>query len=191
MTKSAVAETYESYLTQLASELGEVVADEFGGGLLGKVAGRGAKPMLERIESEMHTQGELLVDYAAAEEPDEREHLRQEFLQTNPVYRRYEGDRTEELEDVLLTHFESAAEDLEPLVQSDSDDFWEAMQDAYTETEAKELFNRHFDQAATFKEYREGVFSSQTVGGKVIGIVEESENRLRETVFEDLEQAYE
>lgn len=190
MTAEAVRRTYRAYLDQLADELRDVVAEEFGGGLLGRVAGRGAKPVLEKIKREMHQQGRLLVAYAASEDDADRERLANEFVETNPVYKRYDGDRGDELEAELREHFREAAADLRPLIVSDADEFWAAMRETYSREEAEEIVERHFSQAQTFTKYRDGVFSSRTIGEKVIGVVETGERRLRDSIAEELARAY-
>lgn len=191
MTTRAVWRTYQEFLDRIADEMLDVVAEEFGGGLLGKAAKVGAKRVTKNIQSEMRQQGRLVVEYAATlAEDEDLSHFEDRFLRTNPVYERYEGSREGELREELLAHFRQLGDDLAPLVSSEKDDFWEALHTEYTRTEAEELINRHFSQAETFEEYSEGIFTSQRLGERVLYVIAEGESRLRDSIYEKLGDVY-
>lgn len=192
MTRSAVRATYRQLLDRLTEEMLHVIKEEFGGGLFGKAASMGAKSVTKRIQREMRTQGDIVVKYAAAiaGETNDKARLEQEFLETNPVYQRYDGNDTEELEEHLLDHFRTVGNDLAPLVASDVDDFWGALRAEYSREEAEKILDRNFDQAATFKRYRHDLFASQTLGKRVIGVLEKAENRMKSYLKNELDQTY-
>lgn len=192
MTKRAVSRTYGQFLEELTDEMLDVVGEEFGGGLAGRVAKRGVHTATGRIRSEMEQQGRVVVEYASAiaREEENLDRYEREFIRTNPVYQRYDGDEERALRKHLLSHFRRVGEDLAPLVASDTDDFWLALREEYTREEAENLIDRHFNQAETFKRYRAGVFSSDTIGKRVISVVEEGERRLREKLFGRLDDVY-
>jgi chorismate mutase len=129
MTKRAVLETYRDFLDRIAEEILDIVAERAGDGLAGRAVRRSAGVVTDRIQEEMHDQGQVLVEYTAAQVRGEENlaSYRREFLEMNPVYARYDGDREAELEAHLLEHFDEAAADLEPLVSSRTDDFWTAL----------------------------------------------------------------
>jgi hypothetical protein len=85
---------------------------------------------------------------------------------------------------------DDAAGDLAPLVASETDDFWRALTEEYSRAEADEILDRHFSQAETFKEFRDGIFSSRRIGDLVIDIVETGERRFAEYVEGELDRAY-
>lgn len=192
MTKRAVLETYREFLDRMTDEILDVVSEKAGDGLAGTVVRKSAKAVTGSIEEQMRDQGRVLVEYTAARVrgEDDLDAYRREFIETNPVYVRYDGDEEDELEARLLDHFDRAASDLEPLVASETDDFWAALTEEYAREEAEGIVERHFDQAGTFKQYRDGVFRSQRVGNLVIEVVEEGERRFREQLFEELDRAY-
>jgi hypothetical protein len=191
MTKAAVWRTYQDFLDAMTEEMLGIVAEEFGGGLLGKAARRGAKHVTDDIQSEMHKQGRLVVEYAALlDEGGDGDEYEARFLRTNPVYTRYDGPREDELRHHLLSHFRQLGADLEPLVASPEDDFWVALRAEYTRPEANAIVDRHFSQAETFAEYRDGVFSSRRLGDKVLSVIENGEARFRESVYDTLDQTY-
>jgi len=192
MTKRAVLETYRDFLDRIAEEILDVVAERAGDGLAGRAVRRSAGVVTDRIQEEMHDQGQVLVEYTAAQVRGEENlaSYRREFLEMNPVYARYDGDREAELEAHLLEHFDEAAADLEPLVSSRTDDFWTALTEEYTRQEAETLLDRHFSQAETFEQYRDGVFSSRRVGDMVVGVLESGERRFRESLDDELDRAY-
>lgn len=191
MTKEAVWTEYERLLDRLSDEMIDVVGEEFGGGLRGKVAKTGAKAAFKKVESDMQTQGEIVVDYADALAHDRpTTELEQRFLETNPVYKRYSGDDEAEVERHLLEHFRQVGQDLAPLITADEDEFWAALADEYDRADAEELLDRHFSQANTFKKYREDIFPSQKLADRVITIVDRGEQQLREKLQADIDRAY-
>jgi len=192
MTERAVLETYRDFLDRVAEEILDVVAEKAGDGLAGRAVRKSAGVVTDRIQEEMRDQGRVLVEYTAARVRGEKDlsAYRGEFLETNPVYARYDGDREEELEAHLLEHFDEAAADLEPLVASETDDFWTALTEEYTREEAEAILDRHFSQAETFKQYRDGVFASGRIGDLVVGVLETGERRFRESLAEELDRAY-
>lgn len=192
MTKAAVWTEYENLLERLSDEMIDCVEDEFGGGLRGKVAKQGAKVTFKKVKKDMRTQGEIVVNYAEAiahGQSNTRE-LEQRFLETNPVYKRYDGNNPEELERHLLTHFRQVGEDLAPLIKSDTDDFWQAVAEEYDKSEALALIDRHFSQAKTFKKYKGDVFPSKKIATRVINIVEAGETELKRQLKEELDRTY-
>jgi hypothetical protein len=192
MTKRAVLETYRQFLDRMSDEILDVVEEKAGGGLAGRAVRRSAGVVTERIEAQMREQGRVLVEYTAARVRSDGDLsvYEREFLETNPVWVRYDGDAESELERHLLDHFDEAASDLEPLVAADTDDFWTALAETYTRAEAETILDRHFSQAETFERYRDGVFSSKRIGDLVIDILETAEERFRESLESELDRVY-
>lgn len=192
MTKRAVLETYLEFLEEMSEEILDVVSEKAGGGLAGRAIKRGAGVVTERIEEQMREQGRVLVEYTAARVRGEGglSAYEREFLDTNPVWNRYDGDGEAELRAHLLEHFEEAARDLEPLVAAETDDFWAALAETYTREEAEAILDRHFSQAETFERYRDGVFASKRVGNLVIDILETGEERFRDSLDAELDRVY-
>jgi len=192
MTKRAVLATYRDFLDRMSEEILDVVSEKAGGGLAGRAVKKSAGVVTGRIEEEMRTQGRVVVEYTAARVREEGglSAYEREFLETNPVWNRYDGDREAELRSHLLEHFDDAASDLEPLVASDTDDFWVALREEYTRREAEAILDRHFSQAETFERYRDGVFSSKRLGDLVIDILETGEERFRDSLDAELDRVY-
>jgi len=192
MTEQAVLETYEGFLDRMSDEILDVVAEKAGSGLTGRAVRKSADVVTRSIREQMAQQGEILVEYTAArvEGADSLERYRTRFLETNPVYDRYDGPDPERVESELLAHFDRAAADLEPLVASETDDFWEALADEYTRGEAEALLDRHFSQAETFTEYRDDLFRSERIGDLVIDVLETGEQRFRAQLEADLDAVY-
>jgi hypothetical protein len=192
MTERAVLETYQEFLDRMTDELLDVAAEKAGSGLAGTAVRKSGELAAKKIKSQMQTQGRVLVEYTAARVAGEADlsEYREQFLETNPVYVRYDGDDEEELEDHLLGHFDRAAADLEPLVASETDDFWTALTEEYTRQEADAIVERHFTQAETFKRYREDIFSSGRISNLVIDVLETGEGRFRDHLADELDDAY-
>lgn len=192
MTERTVLRTYRQFLEQLTDEMLDIVEAEFGGGLLGSVAKRGAKAATKRIQEEMEEQGRIVVAYATAiaRKSEDSSQYERRFLETNPVYRRYDGDDRQALEEHLLSHFRRVGSDLAPLVASERDDFWLALREEYTRAEAEDIVERHFNQAETFKRYDDGVFPSDRLGRRVITVIERGESRLRDDLYTEIDRVY-
>ncbi|MFC6962125.1 hypothetical protein [Halocatena marina] len=188
MTKDAVWNTYREILERLTDEMLDVVEEEFGGGLVGKAIKKGTKSATKRIKKDMEKQGRIVVEYAAQENDGGR--YQREFLATNPVYQRYSGNNRRELEEHLLSHFETVRADLAPLVSSETDDFWEALAEEYSREEATEIIERHFSQAETFERYKDDLFRSNKLGNKVITVLKEGETRLKKDLERQLDSTY-
>lgn len=188
MTKDAVWNTYREILERLTDEMLNVVEEEFGGGLVGKAIKKGTKSATKRIKKDMEKQGRIVVEYAAQENDGVR--YQREFLATNPVYQRYSGNERRELEEHLLSHFETVRADLAPLVSSETDDFWAALAEEYSREEATEIIERHFSQAETFERYKDDLFRSNKLGNKVITVLKEGENRLKKDLERQLDSTY-
>lgn len=87
----------------------------------------------------------------AAEEVDEKGVENVDFqkyydrmLNAELLYQNYVGDREEEIKDDLKRRVREGAEDIAPLINTEADDFWEALVEAYELEEAKEVFEYHF-----------------------------------------------
>lgn len=191
MTKAAVRRQYEEFLDRQSDKILDAVQEEFGGGITGRIVRSGGKAVLRRIESDMRDQGRLVVERAAAiaaGEDDQR--YENEFLQTNPVFQKYEGSEQETLRQDLLEHFEAVSHDLAPLVASDCDDFWDALRSEYDRDAAIAIIERHFDQASTFKRYRDGIFERDVIEEKTIAIIERAEADLRSELMATIDEIY-
>lgn len=92
----------------------------------------------------------------AVEEPDAEEH-RRDYLEYDPIYANYEGDRVEEYEDVLLDRLDRIVEDLEPVAAAEGDAFWEKMRSAYDHDEAVDNLTYQFDVAEPQRGFVDGV----------------------------------
>ncbi|MDZ7687978.1 MAG: hypothetical protein U5J64_04500 [Halobacteriales archaeon] len=106
--------------------------------------------ILDRInEIEMKVKNELtlVMDYSeelARGEDGNAAKYRRKFLESDILYTNYEGDRSEELKDVMVQHFDEMARDMAPLVRADADGFWEATCEAYSKQEVEEIIKHHF-----------------------------------------------
>lgn len=92
----------------------------------------------------------------AVEEPDSEAH-RRDYLEYDPIYANYEGDRVDEAEDVLLTRLDRIVEDLAPIVAADGDAFWEKIRAVYDRDEAVDNLSYQFDVAEPQRDFLDGV----------------------------------
>ena len=94
----------------------------------------------------------------ALEERDAEEH-RRDYLEYDPIYANYEGDRVDEYEAVLLDRLDRILDDLEPVAAADEDDFWGKMRSAHDRDEAVDNLRYQFDVVEPQREFRDGVLN--------------------------------
>lgn len=176
-----------------------------------EVMGDQIEESMEEVQEDMEQQRDIVLNYAediaeGADSDTTRHQYEETFLQTNPVYKNYEGPREEELRTELLGHLDEVAEDLAPVIDAPEDDFWDAMTATVpTYEEARDLLNKHFSQAETFREYQSGIDMEDEVEvGKsiftktftvdytdeAIRVIEEGEAHLRSDIDDRLQDAY-
>lgn len=203
MSKEVVQRKYDAFLDRMGEKMVEAAEEEIGGdglvgSLIGKAAGVGARAKVMSIKDEMKTQGRIVVDYAEAraDGDEDLDRYERQFIKTNPVVNRYDGDETSELHDDLLQHFRSVGSDLAPLIEADVDPvtgtFYDALRSEYSREEAKAVIDANFEQASTFKKYSDDLtFDSPGIDqDTVIDIIETGEAELKKEIYAEIDRAY-
>ncbi len=106
------------------------------------------------VKARFQDQMEAAVDYSVEGNGTFEEH-RDEFLDVDVFYNSYEGngERKQEFKDDLTEYFETVSEGFEPLVESEEDEYWDAMVDSYTKEEAAEVLDAHFSRVDIVEKY--------------------------------------
>jgi len=104
---------------------------------------------VNKVKIALQNQFNTILD--AAEEIDKKGKENVDFgkyydrmLESELLYQHYIGDRKEEFEQDIKERLDGAAEDIAPLIDTEADDFWRALVEAYDRDEAYELFQYHF-----------------------------------------------
>lgn len=102
---------------------------------------------MNEIEMSVKNALTLAMDYSeelARGEKGNADKYRRKFLESDIFYTNYEGDREDELREMLIRHFDEMAHDMAPLVETDADGFWDAVIETYGKYETEELLRHHF-----------------------------------------------
>lgn len=156
---------------------------------------------ISTIKISLQNEFNLIMDYseeiAEGNNPD-AEKYRDRFLQSDFFYQHYEGDKTEEFEEVMMQRLDEVARDMAPLVEVETDDFWEALEEAYDRREAEEVLKYHFSFTDKIvEEFGDGLNIKIKLGPIGIGYTSEAmrvmpkaEGHLRRELVDKLDELY-
>ncbi|MDZ7688115.1 MAG: hypothetical protein U5J64_05210 [Halobacteriales archaeon] len=88
---------------------------------------------------------------------DEVENHADEFIENDAFYRNYEGERDDEFRDALVERLRETRDALAPVVESEKDEFWDAVREAYDREEAVEQLGKLFTATETAERFSEGI----------------------------------
>lgn len=140
----------------------------------------------------------IVVDCAAGDTVEER---RDDYLRADAFYTNATRDVRDELGEELVESLRTMSGNIEPLVESDRDRFWEAVAEVYDEEGAKAAIRDGFDYSETARKYAGSVDLTVTVRAgflsKEIEYTDEAvraltaaEERLRRDVTVEIEKLY-
>ncbi len=181
MTRTAVEEGFEYFV----DEVSETTLEEFSvaralrGGSRGSTGAvvdsllkssetlhrRVVQPELESYRRQTLDQFGVVLD--AVESDEAIDTYREKILESGPVGESIRADippeRQREVKDHLLTHHRGVGEAVEPLIDSDEDDFWEAAATALTRAEARTLVREQFPFTGPLRRHRDALRMETTV----------------------------
>jgi len=154
---------------------------------------------LERIQERLDEQFGVVIDYARAradgEDPDLEAYF-DTFKKQDIFYERAKGNAND-LEEELRGRFKSLAEDMEPLIDSDHDNFWTAVSEEYGAEEARKKLESHFSYSAVVDEYSDVLDFSHSACGytvsfedELLRVMECGEEYVSELIDEEIEEVY-
>jgi hypothetical protein len=165
--------------------------------LLGPVIDRELNVIKICLQNEFN----IIVDYAEDVEHGgaDVDDYRQRFLDNDIFYTNYRGPQEHELERDLMKRLREVGEDMAPIVAAGTDDFWDAVVEAYDYDEAVELFEYHFSWTDTIVEkYGSDIRLALELGpigipytGEAMRVLPQAEGYLRDEILERLEEEYE
>ncbi|MFP4174614.1 MAG: hypothetical protein ACLFSW_02395, partial [Halobacteriales archaeon] len=141
--------------------------------------------------------GDLTVHVHEGNDPDAYEY-KDRFLRSDFFYQHYEGDKTDEFEEVMMQRLDEVARDMAPLVDVETEDFWEALEESYDRREAEEILKYHFSFTDKIvEEFGEGLNIRFSLGPISIGYTKEAlrvmpkaEGHLRREIVDKLDEVY-
>ncbi len=154
------------------------------------------------VKARFQDQMGVAVDYSLAGNGSFDEH-KAEFLDVDVFYNSYEGNgETEQaFRDDLAEYFRETSEGIRPLVESDEDEYWDAMVDSYTKEEAAEMLNAHFSRVDIVEKYKDDMVMEMELDtglpiekmeytDEAIRIFGLGEKAMRERVQKQLDKVY-
>jgi len=156
---------------------------------------------ISSIKISLQNEFNLIMDYseeiAEGNDPDAGEY-EDRFLRSDFFYQHYEGDRGDEFEEVMMQRLEEVAHDMAPLVEVETDDFWEALEESYDRREAEEVLKYHFSFTDKIvEEFGDGLNIRFDLGPISIGYTKEAlrvmpkaEGHLRREIVDKLDEVY-
>lgn len=177
MTRAAVADGFETFadrLVDLAYDEFDVVSAVRGGvgsGPGGTVANklvkesdtldrRVVRPELNRYRREILRQFDVVLDYAAAEDPEPaefRERMLEADMYADALVESLSHERWASIRDDLVARCCAMGEAARPLVASPEEEFWPAVEAELEAEAAAELIEEHFAFTGPLREH-EGAF---------------------------------
>jgi len=188
MTRDAVESGFETYLSELVDET--YAAFDVAAVLRGSRSGRSravskllknskplerhvVRPKLREYQRTILRQFEPVLDYAEDTEAAFGEYadaVLARDLYWESLRGDISGDRRERIRERLLARQRSFGDDLAPLVATDSDDFFEAVVDAYDRTSALAIVDEHFVFSTPLQDNRDAfAFELEINPGDVLG----------------------
>lgn len=156
---------------------------------------------MARVKSGFQEQTDHIIETAKKGEITAED--KRKFLETDIYYSNYFGDaeRKEQFGDELTEYFEGAVEGIQPLVESDCDQFWDCVKETYGKEEATEMLQEHFRRSEILKKYTDEMVLTMALDtGLPIEEIEyteesvrvfgESEKHMRERLEEQAKLAY-
>ncbi len=156
---------------------------------------------LNVIKITLQNEFNVILDLAEAmnEGDPEPEDYYDRFMQHDFFYQNYHGPHEDEFRDLLENRLEEVAEDLAPLLDAESDDFWGALVETHDRGEAKDMLTYHFsftEKVVTrfgdglklkFKLMPLLVFDYTD---EAVRVLPEAEGYLREQMLETIDEEY-
>jgi len=153
---------------------------------------------VDSVGSSFEKKFDIVVDCAAGDTVEQR---RDEYLRADAFYANADPEMRGELGRELVESLRRMSENVKPLVESEHDEFWEAVADVYDEEGAKTAILESFDYSGTAQKYADRVDLTVTVRAgilsKEIEYTDEAvrsltaaEKRLRRDVTAEIEKLY-
>jgi len=165
--------------------------------LLGPIIDKEISSIKISLQNEFNIIMEYSEQVAEGNDPDPEEY-RDRFLQSDFFYQNYEGDNVDEFEEVMMQRLDEVARDMAPLVEVDTDDFWEALEEAYDRREAEEVLKYHFSFTDKIvEEFSDGMNIRIKIGfipisytNEAMRVMPKAEGHLRRKIVEKLDEIY-
>lgn len=131
------------------------------------------RPELRKYKRDVFDQIEVVLDYA--EDPDaDPDEYRESMLSHDTYYDHIRDDlpaeRKAEIADVLVGRQVALGDAARPLIESDEDEFWAAVEDKLTKEEAIDLVQSHFEFTEPARDYPNAFrFASRFDASEVLG----------------------
>jgi hypothetical protein len=157
---------------------------------------------MARVKGGFQEQTDHIIETAVRGEVTDED--RRKFLKSDLYYSNYFGDeeRKKRFGNELNDYFEAAVDSVEPLVESEHDDFWDCVKESYEKDEAVRLLKEHFRRSEILEKYTDEMVLTMALDTGLpieeieyteegVRVFAEGEKHMRERLEEQAELAYE
>jgi hypothetical protein len=157
---------------------------------------------MARVKGGFQEQTDHIIETAVRGEVTDED--RRKFLKSDLYYSNYFGDeeRKKRFGNELNDYFEAAVDSVEPLVESEHDDFWDCVKGSYEKDEAVRLLKEHFRRSEILEKYTDEMVLTMALDTGLpieeieyteegVRVFAEGEKHMRERLEEQAELAYE
>ncbi len=133
------------------------------------------------IKTCFENQFNLIIEFVD-QDNIEKNQFHNEFIRHDVFYKNYFGEasKSKQFQDDLKIYFNNVTNQLEPVVNSGEDDFWESVKDVYDKAGGLELLETVFRRSKHIREYRSGIqLTLDLNSGIPIDEIEYTEEALR------------
>jgi len=137
---------------------------------------------MARVKTGFQEQSDFIVETATNLNGGVTDEDKRGFLELDLYYSNYFGDeeREERFGDELAEYFEETVTNVAPLVESDEDDFWDAVVDVYDKEEAVGVLQSYFTRSEILERYTDEMVLTMALDtGLPIEEVEYTEESVR------------
>lgn len=211
MTKNAVKKQFHLFIDELSTNAiqefkpthiiglsnGGVNIINIGDETLKTILNTLIKSEINNIQQSLERQFDLVLDYI---ENKKQNKIKKKFIKKDFFYRNLQNNR-KNLESNLEYRLNRMAEDIEPLVKSNKEDFWMAIYDTYNEKESRKFVKRHFRFSDTIDKYKNDLNLTTAINmglidkkveytDEAVRVIKTSEKNLRNKLDKKIDRIY-
>jgi hypothetical protein len=131
------------------------------------------RPKLREYQREIMAQFEPVLDYAADSDATFEEYgddVLARDIYWNSLANGVRGERRETIRETLLARQRTFGDDIAPLIDAESDEFWTAVAEVYDYKKTIDIVERHFEYNTPLQKHRDAfVFELEIDPGEVLG----------------------
>lgn len=155
------------------------------------------KTEINEIQQSLERQFDLVLEYLESRKQNK---IKRKFIKKDFFYKNLQSNR-KKLKSNLEYRLNRMAEDVEPLVKSNKEDFWMALYENYSEKDSRKFIKRHFSFSDTIDKYKNDLNLTTRINiglidkkieytDEAIRVIKKSEKDLRNKLDKKIDNIY-